>query len=363
MRLRLLLTLGLLTVLCAPVWAAAAAAPAAADTALPAGYVANADRPCLAIVALDDGSLKRESWWGNNWDVGSGLSDMLTTALLDKSRFRLLERSLLDKAIAEQDLGATSRVDPSKAAKIGKVIGADYLVMGKVTQFGWTTRNAGGIGGLIGGAAGISSSKTKATVSIDVRIVDAETAEILGSFNGKGEDSRSKVSVAALGGNGFGAISLGSSDFMETILGVATKKALDDWTANFCKALDAKKLVLTPKHRAVSRPDGVILYIEGSKLVANIGTAKGYLPGDRVEIHRKGKVLKDPDTGEVLKVLTEMIGTGAIVSVEEKTAEVAFTLSDATRAPLEGDLVKFVAPAVANTPAPTSSGAAGTSLK
>lgn len=328
----------LLAALCLPAFAAD---PAPATAAVPDGYVAMSERPCLAIVALDDGSLKRESWWGNNWDVGSGLSDMLTTTLLDKNRFRLLERSLLNKAIAEQDLGASSRVDPTKAAKIGKIIGADYLVMGKITQFGWTTRDSGGLGGVIGGAAGFSASKTKATVAFDIRIVDAETAEILGSYSGKGEDSRSKVSVAALNSHGFGAMTIGSSDFMTTILGVATRKAIDDWVANFCKAVDCKKIVLTPKHRPVAHPDGVILNVEGTTIIANIGTAKGYLPGDRVEICKKGKELKDPDTGEVLKVMTELIGTGSITKIEEKTAEITFTLKDGAKDPAEGDLVKF----------------------
>jgi curli biogenesis system outer membrane secretion channel CsgG len=344
--LRLFLAIGLLGILATAAWSAAAAAPAAAPgAALPACYVPVSDRPSLAIVALDDGSIKRESWWGANWDVGNGLSDMLTTTLLDKSRFRLMERSLLDKAIAEQDLGASSRVNAQTAAKVGKVIGADYLVMGKVTLFSWSTRNAGGIGGVIGGIAGISSSKTKANVAIDVRIVDAETAEILGSYTGKGEDSRGKVGITVIGSHGFGAIDFGSSDFMNTILGIATRKAIDDWVTNFCAALDSKKLVLTPKHRIAVRPDGVILNVDGSTIVANIGTAKGYLPGDRVEIHKKGKVLKDPDTGEVLKVMTELIGTGTITKAEEKTSDISFTLNAGAQAPAEGDIVKFLAAA------------------
>jgi curli biogenesis system outer membrane secretion channel CsgG len=341
MKLRLFLVAGLLVFLTTPAWSAVAAP----ESAAPAVYVAMSERPLLAIVALDDGSLKKESWWGTNWDVGSGLSDILTTTLLEKNRFRLLERSLLSKALAEQDLGASSRVNAQTAAKIGKVIGADYLVMGKVTLFSWSTRDAGGIGGLVGGIAGISSSKTKANVAIDVRIVDAETAEILGSYTGKGEDSRGKVAVAALGRNGFGAIEFGSSDFMNTILGVATKKAIDDWAANFCKALDSKKLVLTPKHRAVAHPDGVVLNIDGSIITANIGTAKGYLPGDRVEILKKGKELKDPDTGEVLKVLTELIGNGTITTIAEKTSDISFTANAGAKAPAEGDLVRYVASA------------------
>ncbi len=337
-RLCLMIIVGLFVMLALPVYAADAA-PQPEEQ-----FVPMAERPSIAIVALDNGAIKRESWWGTNWDVGSGLADILTTTMLEKNRFRLMERSLLDKAIAEQDLSASSRVDPSTAVKIGKVIGADYLLMGKVTQFAWATRNTGGIGGALGGLAGVKSSNTKANVEVDIRVVDAETAEILGSYNGKGEDSRGKVQIAALGRSGIGGIEFGSADFMNTILGVATKKAIDDWLGNFCAAIDAKKLVLTPKNRPVMRPDGVVLDVEGSVIIANIGTSKGYLPGDKVEIHKKGKVLKDPDTGEVLKVLTELIATGSVSKIEDKTAEITFTVVEGGGKPVEGDLVKYVAP-------------------
>lgn len=337
-RLSITIMIGLFVALALPVYAAEAA-PQPEEQYVPIG-----ERPSIAIVALDDGAVKRESWWGTNWDVGTGLADILTTTMLEKNRFRLMERNLLDKAIAEQDLGASSRVDARTAVKIGKVIGVDYLLMGKVTQFAWATRNTGGIGGVIGGIAGVRSSNTKANVEVDIRIVDAETAEILGSYSGKGEDSRGKVHIAALGRSGLGGIEFGSTDFMNTILGVATKKAVDDWLCNFCGALDAKKLVLTPKNRPMARPGGVVLNIEGSVIIANIGTSKGYLPGDKVELHRKGRVLKDPDTGEVLKVLTELIGIGSITRIEDKTAEITFTVVEGAEKPVEGDLVRYAPP-------------------
>lgn len=306
----------------------------------PAPVVVNvpmAERPSLAIVAFDDGSIKRETWWGTNWDVGSGLSDMLTTILLDKNRFRLLERSLLDKALAEQDLSSSARVDPKTAVKAGKIIGADYLIMGKVTQFSWNTNGGAGLTHL-GGIFGLGVSTTKAQVAVDVRIVDAETAEILGSYSGKGEESKSKV---AIGHSGFGVIAIGSTDFLGTALGDATKRAITEWADNFCRAIDEKKLVLTPKHKAPVRPDGVALNVQGSLVVANIGSAKGYAIGDVVEIRRKTKELKDPDTGEILRVLSDLIGAGTITKIDEKTADISISSTETGKTPAEGDMVVF----------------------
>lgn len=323
----------------------------------PTVNVPMAERPTLAIVALDDGSIKRESWWGTNWDVGSGLSDILTTILLEKNRFRLLERSLLDKALAEQDLSASARVDSKTAVKIGKVIGADYLVMGKVTQFSWEKKGGGGVVP-IGGIFGLGLSKTKAIVSVDIRIVDAESAEILGSYSGKADESRSKV---AIGGSGFGVIAMGSSDFLGTALGQATRKALVQWTDNLCDALDKKKLTLTPKHTAPTRPDGVALTGDASAVIANTGSDKGYAVGDVVEIHRKTKELKDPETGEVLRVMTDLIATGTIVKIDRKTCDIKISSCESGKIPTDGDIVRIKTPAPPASPpaastAPTSNG-------
>jgi len=43
-------------------------------------------------------------------DIGTGLSTMLTTALVNSNRFIVLERDVLDEVLREQDFGASGRV-------------------------------------------------------------------------------------------------------------------------------------------------------------------------------------------------------------------------------------------------------------
>ena len=298
-----------------------------------------ADRPMLAVVAFDDGSLQKQEWWGSSWDIGKGLADILTTVMLERSRYRLVERSLLEKVTGEQDLGAGGRVDPATASKIGKLIGADYLVMGKVTTFTVEQKKMGGLFNL-GGLTGIGTASSKAHVAVDLRIVDATTGEILGSYPGKADESKGSLTIAGV--SGIGAVAFGSSDFNNTILGKACRNAIGQWCDNLSKAQDSSTLVLTPKHRAVMRPDGVILDVSGTTVIANCGTEKGYAVGDKVEIHKKCKELKDPDTGEVLRVTTELIGTGTITGCDAKTADIACTITNTSLTMSEGDLVKAV---------------------
>ena len=47
----------------------------------------------------------------------------------------MVERSKLEYVLREQDLAASGRVSPGTGAKMGKLTGAEYMVMGTVTAF------------------------------------------------------------------------------------------------------------------------------------------------------------------------------------------------------------------------------------
>ena len=97
--------------------------------------------PLVAVLPFDDGSIKH--WWWDDWDVGKGISDMNVVELLAQKKFRLVEREKIEHIIAEQNFGAGGRVDASSAAKIGKVLGVKYIVIGKVTEFTVDDKNLG----------------------------------------------------------------------------------------------------------------------------------------------------------------------------------------------------------------------------
>jgi curli biogenesis system outer membrane secretion channel CsgG len=75
-----------------------------------------------------------------------------------------------------------------------------------------------------------------------MRIIDTTTGEILASAKGEGTSSRSGLLLGGggggWGGGGGGEISMGSSDFRETILGEATDKAVKDVVAKLVAAKD-----------------------------------------------------------------------------------------------------------------------------
>ena len=177
--------------------------------------------------------------FGSDVDIGKGIADLLVKNLVTDGTYSVIERKALDKILAEQNFSNSDRANPASAAKIGKILGLDAIIVGSITQFGNETKNmkVGGAGGGFGGfgIGGIGKKDSKANVQLDARLVDIDTAEILGVAEGKGESKRSSTSLLGGGGNwhGFGAggVDFGSSDFQNTIIGEAVKAAVDQMTA------------------------------------------------------------------------------------------------------------------------------------
>src|SRR5712671_7976004 len=174
--------------------------------------------------------------FGQDVDIGRGVTDLLVTMLVKDGSYSVIERKAMDKILAEQNFSNSDRANPNSAAKIGKLLGVDAIIVGSITQFGNDTKNTGvgGVGAGLGkvGIGGFGRKESKAIVALDARIVDIDTAEILAVAEGKGESQRSSTSLVGGGGNwhGFGAggVDFGNSDFQNTIIGEAVKSAVEN---------------------------------------------------------------------------------------------------------------------------------------
>jgi curli biogenesis system outer membrane secretion channel CsgG len=194
---------------------------------------AQANRPTVALMDFDFGSVQR--WWSGNWDIGKGIADLIVESLVEDGSYRVIERKRLDAILAEQNFSNSDRADPDagKVAKLGKALGVKYLIVGSITKFGTENKDTkiggGGFGGGKLGIGGVGKSSGKATVAITARMVDTSTGEVMAVAKGEGTSKRSGFSVSggAFGGvGGAGGISMGSSDFRETVLGEATEAAV-----------------------------------------------------------------------------------------------------------------------------------------
>ncbi len=135
MRRRMLLSLVLATLVAAP-------ALKAQDT-----------RPGIAVMPFTDGG----SYGKDKEDFAAlqkGLAAMMISELSQNTQLRLVDRENIQSVIEEQNLGKDGRLDNATAAKVGKIVGAKYMIMGQFTDFYGRMR-------------------------IDARLVDVETSQIL----------------------------------------------------------------------------------------------------------------------------------------------------------------------------------------
>jgi len=258
---------------------------------------------------------------GSNVDIGKGVTNLLVKYLVQDGSYSVIERNALDKILSEQNFSNSDRANPTSAAKIGKILGVDAMIVGSITQFGNETKNTGvgGGGGGFGGfgIGGFKHTNSKAIVNIDARIVDIDTAEILGVAEGHGESSRSSTSLTGGGGNwrGFGAgnVDFGSSDFQETILGEATKASVEQLSAGLvanAPKLQARVIVVS----------GLVAAVDGGQVVLNVGAKNGVKVGDQLSIERITRTIKDPATGQILRQLTQPVGVVRVTDVDDVSA-------------------------------------------
>ena len=120
---------------------------------MPAVLEAQDTRPGIAVMPFENGG----SYGRDKEDFDAlqvGIPAMLISELSKNPAARIVDRSDIKRIIDEQNLATAGRVDAQTAARIGKLVGARYMIMGAfIDHYG--------------------------KMRIDARIVDVETSEIL----------------------------------------------------------------------------------------------------------------------------------------------------------------------------------------
>jgi curli biogenesis system outer membrane secretion channel CsgG len=292
----------------------------------------------VAVMNFDYGTVQNsvQAIFGTNQDIGKGISDMLVDRLVNDGVYSVIERNQLEKILAEQNFSNSDRADPSTAAKIGRILGLDAIIIGSITQFGRDDKSTNIGGGALGnvtgrfGVGGVHKSQATAVVQVTGRMIDTSTAEILASCPGTGTSSRSGTGLLGGGGSVYGpeaggGINMKSSNFGNTILGEATNKAV----TQLAQGLEAKAAALPMVTISISgmvadaAPDGT--------LIVNVGSKGGVKVGDVLNVKRHVRDVKDPSTGKVLRSVDDPIGTVTITEVDEDSATGSFSGSGAPR--------------------------------
>lgn len=193
--------------------------------------------------------------------------DILSSKLAASGKFILLERDGLEELIAEAGDGM-------------KKIGADYIILGSITKFGRKTEGDKGV---------FSESKTQTVeAGVSVRLVDVSTGMIIYSDEASGFAETSSKKTLGLGG---------SAGFDATLSDKAISVALSQLVENII-------------NKCMDKPwKGYLLSVEDGSYIISGGKSQGITENSNFVLYRKGKTVKNPQTGMDIELPGTKVGT------------------------------------------------------
>lgn len=223
----------------------------------------------------------------DNDPMGKQALDILSAKLATSGKFILLERSDLASLLEEAKKGDGEL----------STIGADYMIIGSITEFGRKNTGKNGV---------FSSTKTQMVeAAVAVRIVDVSTGLIIYSDEGKGSAEITTKTTMGVGGNASydatlsdKAISEAIGQLVENIINKCTDKP---WRSYF------------------------LSYDNDAQLIAG-GASQGIKAGSTFAVKTKGKKVKNPQTGTMIELPGKRIGTVTVVSTDGDTPETEYSI-------------------------------------
>jgi curli biogenesis system outer membrane secretion channel CsgG len=242
--------------------------------------------------------------------MGTGMADQLADALVNSNNFVVVERQTLSDVLGEQNLANSGRAAKSKSAQIGKIVPAQILIKGTVTEF---EEKSGGSGsGFNFGGIQLGSDAAEAHVAVILRIIDSSTGQVLASERVEGK-AKSGGTTFGLSKGGFG---FKSSGFKKTPLGKAVQIVIDRAVVKITQKLDPIPF------------EGKVIKMSGGTVFTNMGKRNGLNQGDTFTVFSPGEEMIDPDTGENLGSDRTEVGKITITSVKDKFSKASIESGD-----------------------------------
>lgn len=265
-------------------------------------------KPRIAVMNFENNSTWR--YWGDN--LGAAAADELVTQLFQAGEFSVVERAQLAAILDEQDLGASGRVTPSTAAEIGKLLGAQLILTGSITQFSIDTKS--------GGFRRLGVSYSEAESRLDVRIVNTTTGEIMLAEDGEGNKR--------FGGGFFQGVNF-ERDYDAGLAQEALRPAVEDIVGKISREADRFDTL------APVIPSGSVVGVGDGGVFINRGENFSLQAGQRFAVFRVIDEITDAD-GTVLDRITDQVGVLEVTRVLSQSAICQVVEGDAA----EGDTIE-----------------------
>lgn len=221
-----------------------------------------------------------------NDPMGKQALDILSAKLAASGKFLLLERSDLSTLLEEAKKGDNSLA----------TVGADYMIIGSITEFGRKNTGKSGV---------FSTTKTQTVeAAVVIRLVDVSTGLIIYSDEAKGTADLTTKTTMGVGGR---------ADYDATLSDKAISEAIGQLVENIINKCTDK-----PWRTYFLSYDNEAVLIAG-------GASQGVEVGATFNIKTKGKSVKNPQTGLMIELPGKTIGTVKVISTGGDTPETEYS--------------------------------------
>lgn len=278
-----------------------------------------AAKPRVAVLEFKN---KAPNAWGH---AGAAAQDILISELVKKGKYTVIDRERLSALMQEKNLSLSGDVDPKTAVKAGKLLGVEYVIVGSVTEFG-SVKSGASTGWLGGRLPNVEVGTNRFTAAIDARAISTTTGEIIWADTARESTSDARVYVNGAGG---GAVDEAQAD-----------KVIRPVCAQLATSLEKTKLATSGLGGTADASGiaGKIARVDADGIYINVGAEAGVQAGQVFQVVRKGKVITDPDTGEVLGADETKVGQVKITAVKGPRLSVCSVVSGNGFKP--GDILK-----------------------
>jgi len=219
---------------------------------------------------------------GSNNRIGKQAMDIMSSKLFETGKFIMIERADLDKIEKELEISGSTGLKNS----------ADFIILGSITEFGRKTTSDVGV-----------FSRTKrqeAHASVNIRLVDVSTGQIIYTEEGSGK-------AYSDAGTTFG---VGDKAGYDTSL---NDKAITAAITNLASNLIENML---------GKPwRSYILGYEDGNVIISGGESQNILPGTKLNVMKKGKKVKNPQTNMEIVLPGKKIGSIEVIKNIDGSAE------------------------------------------
>lgn len=236
--------------------------------------------------------------------IGNTATDILITELVKSGKFIVVEREKMDKLLEEQKLGQSGAVDPNTAARVGKILGLNAIVTGSISQFGVKKEGKDML---------ITQSKQQIVeCTVDIRVVDVETGQVLLADSGKGIATKKSGKILGLGNQ---------SKYDETLEGEALRAAIVKFVTNIISQINKKPWSCN------------VAAVRNGTIYLNAGQESGLEIGQKLKVFSQGADIVDPTTGLVLGKEEKEIGMLKVSSYFGDNGSIAQVVSGSVPEP------------------------------